>query len=118
MIRTDISLLANEFWGNAGGYEDFPRTLENAVIWALPLAIVKIPNLGFHRLKEWLASRKIQYFPKEKLHGFQACLIAKAGRGIVFQNTVDTNAAIDVVGVARLIWCNLERIFRSWSHRI
>lgn len=90
MIEKDIIALADEFWSKAGCPEDFPRTLESAVVWVLPLAIVKLPKLDFDELLNWLSNRGISIFWKKNQQRFRACLVAKFGKGIVFLDGSDS----------------------------
>jgi hypothetical protein len=55
----EFAARAASFWDQAGITEPFPRTLERAVAWALPLAVVKLPRLGLLELRNWLEQRNI-----------------------------------------------------------
>jgi hypothetical protein len=72
-------------WGSADVVgERFPRDVELAVLWRLPLAIVELPNLNGPAVVEWLAARGVTlpvHTPPGELRG---ALVAYAGSGVVF----------------------------------
>jgi len=74
---------SNLFWTLAGETESFPRSLEQSVALALPLAIVKLPKLGLGGFRNWLLHRGINIQVNGPDRPLRACLIAKAGRGLV-----------------------------------
>lgn len=89
MTERHVIALAERFWRDARQIEPFPRSLETAVPWALPLAIVKLPLLGLDELRRWLAQRDIPiscHLPHRALRG---ALLARAGRGLVFLDGSD-----------------------------
>ncbi len=81
---------AASFWRRAGGPQSFPRSLETAVAWALPLAVVKLPRLGLRELREWLAERGIPFRVDATDRRLRACVLARAGRGVVFLDGTDS----------------------------
>jgi hypothetical protein len=86
---SEIARQANAFWQLVGDIEPYPRTLESAVLWALPLGIVKLPRLGLTSMRSWLLKRGIAVYanmPDRPLHG---CLIARRGQGFVFLDGCD-----------------------------
>lgn len=89
MTDREIAEQAEAFWRLAGPGKPFPRSLESAVSWALPLALVKRSPLEISTLNTWLSMRGVRApFPicNRRL---RACLIAKAGRGMVFLDGSD-----------------------------
>jgi hypothetical protein len=74
---------AKLFWTLAGEPESFPRSLEKSVALALPLAIVKLPSLGLCEFRDWLFQRGIEVHVTGPDRRLRACLVAKAGRGLV-----------------------------------
>jgi hypothetical protein len=89
MTDQEIFVRASRFWRLAVHVEPFPRLLERAIAWALPLTIVKLPRLSFSDLRIWLAQRGISFMFSHSDRSLRACLIAKAGRGIVFLDGSD-----------------------------
>jgi hypothetical protein len=78
-----LQAAADDFWHAAGEVEPFPRTLEAAVLWALPLFIVKVPRLTLSDVRAKLADYGIAFGvdgPNRNLYG---CLVAFAGKGVV-----------------------------------
>lgn len=90
MSDIDAAEWAANFWRRAGGPEPFPRSLECAVAWALPLAVVRLPRLGLRELREWLAERGISFRLNATDRRLRACVLARAGRGVVFVDGTDS----------------------------
>ena len=89
MTDQEIIVRAGRFWRLAGQVEPFPRLLERAIAWALPLTLVKLPRLSFPDLRAWLTQRDIPFIFSHSDRCLRACLIAKAGSGIVFLDGSD-----------------------------
>ena len=89
MFDKDVSRCAERFWKRVGKYEQFPRTLETPISWALPIAIVKLPQLVLREIQQWLQERNIVLDFRTPNRKLRACLIAKAGKGIVFLDGCD-----------------------------
>lgn len=90
MFDKEIVRCAEKFWRLAGKYEPFPRSLEAPILWALPVAIVKLPHLGLDEIQQWLQERNIVLNFRTPSRTLRACLIAKAGKGIIFLDGCDT----------------------------
>lgn len=77
------------FWEQAGGAPAFPRELEAAILSTQPLAIVSLPRLRPRTVDTWL----VRHGAAPSLRGFDgrlhACLVAAAGRGIIFLEGTD-----------------------------
>lgn len=89
MIDAALRRVAADFWEQAGGPEPFPRTMEAAVLWALPLAVMKLPRLGLADVRAWLALRDLPHqlpCANRRLHG---CLIAWHDRGFLLMDGAD-----------------------------
>ncbi len=89
MTRNEITAWAEKFWLSAGHPEEFPRSLESAVAWALPLALVKLPRLGLATMRRWLDEKKVPFEHAADDRPLRACLLARAGRGVVFLDGSD-----------------------------
>jgi hypothetical protein len=84
-----LNQTAERFWAHAGGLEPFPRSLEQPVLWSLPVAIVKLPRLAVRDVRSWLEERGIRFtmqFSQRRLHG---CLVAYKGRACIFLDGFD-----------------------------
>ena len=90
MSEIDVAEWASNFWRRAGGPAPFPRSLESAVAWALPVAVVKLPRLGLRELREWLAKRGIPFCINATDRRLRACVLARAGRGAIFLDGTDS----------------------------
>ena len=83
MTDQEAARWAQRFWRLVGRAEPFPRSLESSVAWALPLAIVKLPHLGLSELRSWLSRKGIRPHIVGPDRPLRACLLARAGRGLV-----------------------------------
>lgn len=89
---TEVERMAASFWKTAGGLHSFPADIEAAVSWALPVGVFLLPRLAISSVEEWLTRQGTpdpRLGPERQLH---ACLIAKAGRGLIFLNPADSIA--------------------------
>jgi Zn-dependent peptidase ImmA (M78 family) len=91
VTEQEIIARADKFWGQAGITEAFPRSLERAVAWALPLVVVKLPRLRLQELRNWLEQRNISFNLSLPDRWLRACLIARAGHGFVFLDGSDAD---------------------------
>ncbi len=81
------------FWGQAGGAPDaFPRDLEEAASWALPLGVVALPGLRIAAVDRWLAARESG--PRLQLpdRALRACVLVHEGNGLLFFDGADEPA--------------------------
>jgi len=84
MTNEAAAAWAEHFWARAGREEPYPRDLESTVSWALPLGIVKLPRLTLELVRSWMAGRGIgTSVAGGASRSLRACLIARAGYGIV-----------------------------------
>lgn len=91
-LDVECSDLVRDFWAAAGGEEPFPRTLELALGFALPVTLVRLPELHTDTARTWLRARQRDLLltePSRPLHG---CLIAWRGNGIIFLDASDSAA--------------------------
>jgi hypothetical protein len=80
-------------WGSAEDFGDlFPRDVELAVLWRLPLAIVELPNLSGAGVVEWLAARGVELPVHTPPGGLRGALVAYAGSGVLFVDSADEPA--------------------------
>lgn len=84
-----MAAVAAEFWARVGVEEPFPRSLEASILWALPLAIVKIPRLRLSLIEAWLTHRSIPSVWPRIDREVRACLVAARGHGVVFLDGSD-----------------------------
>ena len=90
MRNWDIVELAERFWSLAGCRESFPRSLETPLSWALPVALIKLPRLEVSSLTEWLDRQGIVPPFTVAYRCLRACLVARAGYGMIFLNGSDS----------------------------
>jgi hypothetical protein len=80
-------------WGSTDALgERFPRDVELAVLWRLPVAIIELPNLSGARVVEWLAARGITLPVHTPPGGLRGALVAFAGSGVLFVDATDAPA--------------------------
>lgn len=79
----------NQFWQRCGEVEQFPRSLERSVPLALPVAIVKLPQLMLQDIESWLGRRSTPYSFKCRSRAVRGCLIAFGGQGFIFVDGAD-----------------------------
>ncbi len=84
-----VRAMANAFWRRAGEVEPFPRTMQAAIMRALPLAVVLLPRLQLSSAERWLRERHAPFrFPctNRRVHG---CVVAYRGLGVIFADGAD-----------------------------
>lgn len=81
--------IVEEFWTRAGGPEPFPRDLERPILWALPLAVLKLPRLWVSDVEAWLQRRGIAFQLDCADRPLRGCLVAYGGRGCVLLDGAD-----------------------------
>jgi len=84
MTNLRVQRLSEQFWAMAGAQEAFPRNLESAILWTLPVAIIKVPRLRISHARGWLEQRNLPLVIDGADRELHACLIAFGGRGLVF----------------------------------
>lgn len=88
-LDLDVAAWAASFWRRAGQPETFPRALDAAVAWVLPLAVVRLPRLGLRELTDWLAERGIPFRGNVTDRPLRACVLARGGCGMIFLDGSD-----------------------------
>jgi hypothetical protein len=94
MRHKQYKILADEFWASAGGREAFPCQLEAAVLWALPVAVIKLPRLWVFDVEAWLAQRGIQFQFRTANRPLHGSLLAYLGRGCILLNGADSDSEL------------------------
>ncbi|MBI1884770.1 MAG: ImmA/IrrE family metallo-endopeptidase [Chloroflexi bacterium] len=84
-----LERIVEEFWKRAGGPEPFPRNLERPILWALPLALLKLPRLWVSDVEVWLQRRGIAFRLDCGDRPLRGCLVAYGGRGCVLLDGSD-----------------------------
>lgn len=91
-MDSPVRRAAEEFWASAGGAKRFPRDLEQAIAWATPIAILKIPNLWVSDVEAWLRRRILPSFVQMEDRPLHGCMYAYAGKGLLLVNGTDRAA--------------------------
>ena len=102
---------AEAFWRTAGPHNGFPRDIERAIAYALPLAVVRLPQLTVGSVAEWLRSRGIAAPSQQGRRPLRGCLFAYGGHGLVFIDGRDPTDEVRLVlahEVAHFILHHLE----------
>jgi hypothetical protein len=63
--------------------------LEASILWALPLAVVKIPRLRVQVVRDWLEQGGFAPIIPVAERELRACVVASRGRGVVFLDGSD-----------------------------
>lgn len=79
----------DEFWRSVGEPDSFPRAFDQAVLWALPVAVVELSHLSVRRVDAWLVQRGIEVGLDAAEHPLHGCVIAYAGTGVVVLDVAD-----------------------------
>lgn len=84
--------VASEFWAQSGVGGDPPRDLESAVLWSLPVYVVKVPRLGTEAVRVWLEERGLVDLAPPGARRLRACIVAAKGMGLIFIDGADPEA--------------------------
>jgi hypothetical protein len=84
MIHPSPETLAGEFWAGTGLYDTFPRKIEQAIAFKLPLALVGFSPLSVAAIGHWLQQRAIATQLPNDQRDLCGCLVAFGGRGFIF----------------------------------
>jgi hypothetical protein len=90
MLKSRLLRVAERFWEPARHLaRQFPRDLESAIAWSVPLFVVRLPNLWVHDLDNYLRQRRLPAsigVADRPLHG---CVIAIRGKGFIVVDGTD-----------------------------
>lgn len=78
----------NLIWGDEGE-GDFPRDIELAVLWRLPLAIIEMQNLSGVNVRAWLHDRGVDLPVHSPPGSLRGAIVAFAGSGVLFLDSAD-----------------------------
>ena len=90
MNPREATAVASAFWRRAGGSTPFPRSLEEPVLWALPVAVIKLPRLGLANVRSHLARVRVPCPFDGRDRAMRGCLVASRGEGLVFIDGTDS----------------------------
>jgi hypothetical protein len=90
MIHPSPETLAREFWAGTGLDETFPRKIEQAIAFKLPLALVGLSPLSVAAIGHWLQRRAIATRLPDDRRDLCGCLVAFGGRGFIFIRDADS----------------------------
>jgi hypothetical protein len=84
MIHPSPETLAGEFWAGTGLDDTFPRKIEQAIAFKLPLALIGFSPLTVAAIGHWLQQRDIAIRLPNDRRDLCGCLVAFGGRGFIF----------------------------------
>jgi hypothetical protein len=84
IIHASPETLAGEFWAGTGLHDAFPRKIEQAIAFKLPLAPVGLSPLNVVSISQWLLQRDIATRLPDDRRDLCGCLVAFGGRGFIF----------------------------------
>lgn len=67
----------------------FPRDLEGAIAWALPVAVLKLPHLWVRHVQAALVQRQLPFPPDVDDRPLHGCVCAYSDRGIIVVDGAD-----------------------------
>jgi hypothetical protein len=88
-LTSEEQQIINSFWEKAGGLEPFPRSLERAIAFAVPVAVIKMPHLALSGIETWLKRRQIEYSFNCNSRFVRGCLVCYGGKGFIFCDGTD-----------------------------
>jgi Zn-dependent peptidase ImmA (M78 family) len=89
MVDETLRSVAEGFWARVGAPEPYPRCLEASVLWALPVAILKVRDLSVDSVEAWLRRRGVPFGLGCHDRNLRACLVSYGGRGLIFLDATD-----------------------------
>jgi len=89
MITGWAEEVANHLWELAGTSSPCPDRLEEAALWALPLAIVYVNGLTVRSVYRYLTRCGVPAEASFRNRLLRGCLVAYGGKGITFLNADD-----------------------------
>jgi len=78
------------FWQLCGQTEPFPRNLERSLALALPIALVKLPQLRLVEIEQWIGRRSARFRFGCQSRPVYGCIVAQGGHGLLFVDGADT----------------------------
>lgn len=88
-MKSSIRNTAQGFWSVSGQSGPFPRDLEAAVAWALPVAILRVPKLWIRDVETHLQQRRLPIPVRAENRPLHGCVCAYGGRGLIFLDGAD-----------------------------
>ena len=83
MPEARLVRVAEGFWQSARHIEGrFPRDIESAVAWSVPLFVVRLPHVSVRDVQNYLRQRQlpVEIGTEDRLHG---CVVAIHGKGLI-----------------------------------
>jgi hypothetical protein len=84
MNQSLITEFAKDFWAGAPDHQSYPRPIERAIAWVLPLAIVRLPTVDIKSVFDWFKFRNIGLCASNDVGKMHGCVVARSGKGILF----------------------------------
>lgn len=97
MNLASLESVARAFWSASGLAKAYPRDIERAIAYALPLAVIRLPQLTVDGVFRWLAARRMAAPSRHIGRSLRGCLYAHGGQGVVFVDGSDSSDEIRIV---------------------
>ena len=81
----------DRFWQRCGEVEPFPRGLERSISLALPLSLVRLPQLKLSGIESWFERRGRAFRFNCRSRAVRGCLVAFGGQGLIFVDGADAD---------------------------
>ncbi len=95
MVEPSLTRIAEKFWRSVGQQHPvFPQDIESAVAWALPVAILRMPNLWVNDVEECFRQRQLPVPVGTANRALHGCICAYGGKGLIIVNGTNNAAEI------------------------
>jgi hypothetical protein len=81
--------VATSFWASAAEQSSYPRSPQDVAVWSLPLGFVSVRGLTLGHVRRFLHTTLLPMGFGDARRPLHACLVAYAGRGVVFLRADD-----------------------------
>lgn len=89
-MKARLQRTAEKFWEAASHIRGcFPRDIESAVAWSVPVSIVRLPNLWIHDVEGYLRQRQLPATIGSADRPLHGCVVAFRGKGLIVVDGTD-----------------------------
>lgn len=90
----ELVRIARDFWISSRLELKFPRDIDRAICRALPICIIRLPQLTSRTASAWLAEHRLAISENSKELPLRGLMIARWGRGLIFVDGDDSEVEI------------------------
>src|SRR5207245_4309507 len=90
MLEAGLRQTAEKFWESASHIKQkFPRDIESAMAWSVPLFVVRVPKLWVHNVENFLRQRQLPIVIGSVDRPLHGCVFAMRGKGFIIVDGTD-----------------------------